>query len=136
MPETTLCFSKNEKLKKKKDIELIFSSGIKITARPFIVLYTITTDTSSEDQPVHFGISASKKKHRNAATRNLIKRKGREAYRLAKSDLFETVQKANLSLNMMFIYTSSKVLEYKHFEEGINTAISKLKIAINDYKCD
>lgn len=133
MPETKYCFPKHQKLKKQKDIDSIFSSGIKITSRPFIVLYIISPATTNSE-PLHFGISASKKKHPHAVDRNLIKRRGREAYRLLKGELQASAMHKQLSLKMMFIYTGRTILPYSAFEEGVANALRQLIETVNGFE--
>lgn len=76
--------SKSEIIRRPQDISLIFESGRSLRGRSFDLIYV--TDSSRQ---VLFAVS---KRVRNATTRNCIKRRLREAYRLKKNDFPENVR--------------------------------------------
>lgn len=73
----------NRRLKKNKDFQLVFQSGVSKANRQFVVYFT---DRPGESFRV--GISVSKRVG-NAVTRNRIKRTVREVFRLLEEDLAE-----------------------------------------------
>ena len=113
-------YAKNEKLKSKKDIDLLFSKGKTINAFPLRVIFASKTDSTGI--PINMGVTVSKKNIKLAVQRNLIKRRIREAYRLNNSEL----KKTNSELNIMFIYTSKQILPYKEIEDKIKVLLTRL----------
>ena len=95
----TFGFPAQEKLKKKKDIDLLFSKGKWLS----VDNVRIITLKSSEKSPIEsgrLGVSVSKKFFKRAVDRNRIKRLLRESYRLNK-ELYRTAF-GNNSYSMLF----------------------------------
>lgn len=67
-------------------------------------------------------VSVSKRYHKRAVVRNLLKRRMREAYRIQKQPLTESGK--NISLGLM--YASGDVLDYKEIEDAIGKIIAKI----------
>lgn len=112
-------FPKSEKLKGKKAIEALFKEGRSVKAYPFVVRYRINPE--SEYHRAAFSVPA--KKMRKAAHRNLIRRRMREAYRLAKYQLYENRED---KLDLMFIYIPREAVNYHDVEKGMDRAINLL----------
>lgn len=96
--------SKSERLKRQKDIDSLFASGTSLFKFPFRVIYQ-RLDTQT-DNPVKFAVSVPKRKIKSAVTRNRIKRKIREYYRVNKHLLINAAQAHSCSINLMFIYAN------------------------------
>lgn len=47
----------------------------------------------------------------------MIRRKSREAYRLNKNRLIETVEKNNITLHIAFLYIAKEIEEYSFIEK-------------------
>jgi ribonuclease P protein component len=122
--ETEYKYSKKEKLKSKKAIEILFSKGKTINAFPLRVIYI--PKSINDDIPINMGATVSKKNIKLAVNRNLIKRRIREAYRLNNNELKNQLKKSNLELNIMFIYTSKQILPYKEIETKIKVLLTRL----------
>jgi len=119
-----LTFGKNEKLKSKKAIESLFSEGQSYVSHPVRIVYNIKP---KEDYDVKVGVSVAKKRFKHAVDRNLLKRRLREAYRLNKM-LLDT---RNVSVDALFIYTSSKIKDYEVINKSIQEVLQKLDNKIN-----
>ena len=65
-------------------------------------------------------VSVSKRYHKRAVVRNLLKRRIREAYRLNKQPL----EGRNLSIGLL--YLSNDILEYKVIEDAVRKIIAKI----------
>jgi len=105
-------YPKNEKLKSKKTIELLFSEGQSVSKYPLRLVYV---DNSFENEElIKFGVSVSKKYFKNAVDRNYLKRVLRECYRLNKKNIEESIDKP---MAMMFFYQSKEVLSYQEIHE-------------------
>lgn len=121
-------FSKKEKLKSQKEIELLFKQGKSINHFPIRLIYKVKTEKNNV--PINFGISVPKKKIKLAVNRNLIKRRVREAYRLNNHDLKIKLLENQKEINMMMIYSSEQILSYKEIEEKIKVILSRLRDAL------
>ncbi|WP_339756655.1 ribonuclease P protein component [uncultured Winogradskyella sp.] len=75
-------YGKKDKLKSKKDIELLFTEGKAVTVYPLRLIYLKTE--FDDGSILKTGVSVSKRLHKTAVARNRIKRLLREAYRLNK----------------------------------------------------
>ncbi len=65
-------------------------------------------------------VSVSKRYHKRAVVRNLLKRRIREAYRLNKYFL------EGRSLSIALLYSSNDILEYKLIEDAVRKIIAKI----------
>ncbi len=121
-------FSKKEKLKSQKEIELLFKQGKSINQFPIRLIYKVKTEKSNIS--INFGVSVPKKKIKLAVNRNLIKRRIREAYRLNNHELKIKLLESEKEINMMVIYGSEQILSYKEIEEKIKVTLSRLRDAL------
>ena len=83
----TFSYNKFEKLKSRKQIELLFAKGKSISSFPVKVFYLPVEHTPVH--PVQVGVGVSARNFKKAVDRNTIKRRMREAYRLHKLPLHE-----------------------------------------------
>ena len=118
-------FHKTERLKSRKSIESLFKEGSVHKAYPFIVLYR-----EVEDLKFHalMTVAVPKKQIRNASDRNLIKRRAREVYRQQKSELYETLSTQNKMMELLFLYQSHRVEEFKTIERSIDKLVKKISV--------
>jgi ribonuclease P protein component len=116
-------FKKNERLKSRKTISAIFTSGDTISAYP-IKLYWISASHEPAQLP-QFGFSVPKKKFKLAVERNRIKRLMREAVRLNKSILTDGTNFANFAL--MFLYIGNEEANFKMVETKVVNCLTRLK---------
>lgn len=114
---------KEERLKSRKQTELVFSEGKKFTLAPFRVYYLSINDQLNVLQ---FGVGVSTKNFKKAVDRNRIKRLAREAYRLQKKILEKKLIEANSYLTVFFIYTGKELPEYKDINDKIGRVLNKL----------
>lgn len=114
---------KEERLKSRKQTELVFSEGKKFTLAPFRVYYLSIKDQLNVLQ---FGVGVSTKNFKKAVDRNRIKRLAREAYRLQKKILEKKLIEANSYLTVFFIYTGKELPEYKDINDKIGRVLNKL----------
>jgi ribonuclease P protein component len=104
-------YSKLEKLKSRKTIDLLFSEGKSVSKYPLRLVYA---PTEGANEKVVFGVSVSKKYFKNASDRNYLKRVLRECYRLNKHLLHENTDKPYA---FMFFYQTNELLTYQEIEE-------------------
>jgi len=125
-------FNKDERLKSRKLIGNLFSTGKIIHHYPFKLLY-IVDENSDFKYPAQFAVSVTKRNFKRAVDRNRLKRKIREAYRLNKSDLYYSLDQNDQKVYFFVIYTATDDLAYQEIEEEMIKLIQKLakKIAGN-----
>jgi len=114
-------YPKNEKLKSKITIDLLFSKGKSVSKYPLRLVYVESDYGISEgsEQKLKMGVSVSKKYFKHAVDRNYFKRVLRETYRLNKHLLTENLDKPYA---FMFFYQTKDRLTY----EEINTKTIQL----------
>lgn len=122
-------FKKKERLCRKKNIDALFSKGKSFAVFPIRIIWLITE--ISENTPAQVGISVSKRKFKHAVTRNLLKRRIREALRKNKHPLYEHLSQAKTQIVFMVIYLDKEVCSYHVIEHAITEALSKLTTKIN-----
>jgi ribonuclease P protein component len=114
-------YPKEEKLKSKKTIDLLFTKGQSVAKYPLRLVYIESEygiDLLKENR-LKFGVSVSKKNFKKAVDRNYFKRVLRETYRLNKHILTENLTKPYA---MMFFYQTKDRLTF----DEINTKTIQL----------
>lgn len=115
-------YAKIEKLKSKKLIDELFRNGQSVNAFPVKMIYT---KIAFEDSvKLKTGVSVSKRKFKQAAERNRIKRLLRESYRLHKNSLIE---KLDTQYVCMFLYLGKEVPDFKFIERKMINVLQKFQ---------
>jgi ribonuclease P protein component len=113
---------KTERLKSRKLIEQVFNEGRSFSIFPYKIFYFFS--------PVRIvlqaGFGASIKNFGRAVDRNRIKRVTREAYRLQKESLHNTLKINNKHLAVFFIYTGKEVPSYNEVYKKMSSILQKL----------
>ena len=122
--------SKNESLKSKTLIRLLFSSKTANFLYPFKTIYSVLE--SEESVRAQMLISVGKRKIKTAADRNRIKRLFREAYRLQRQPLLDILDKKDINIALAFVYVGDKNPDYQFIEERIKKSIDALVDNINN----
>ncbi len=118
---------KEHKLKSRKAIDLLFTKGKSFNNYPFRICWKIV-----DEKELKAGFTASSKNFKHATDRNRIKRLTREAYRLQKNNLQETIQKRNNGLHIFFIYTGKEISKYEFVFEKMNALLKKILKTIDE----
>ncbi|MFL9830128.1 ribonuclease P protein component [Flavobacterium sp. ST-87] len=100
-------YPKNEKLKSKISIGLLFSEGKSVSKYPLRLVYH--SGSLSGNEKIKMGVSVSKKYFKKAVDRNRFKRILRETYRLNKHILLDNLDKPYV---FMFFYQTKERLSY------------------------
>ena len=129
MEPTRFKYPKEEKLKSKKTIDLLFSEGKSVSKYPLRLVF-VPADFE-EDVPLKIGVSVSKKYFKNAVDRNYFKRVLRECYRLNKHLLAENVNK---KYAFMFFYQTKDRLTYQEVQDKTVQLFEKFVNAIHEEK--
>jgi len=125
---------KDKRLKSRKQIEQLFSEGKKFSVGPFRVYYIVNGQWSmvNKQSELQFGAGVSAKNFKKAVDRNRIKRLIREAWRLEKNELKETLKTSNQQLNVFFIYTGNELPDFTLVKDKVAVALKKLLEKINE----
>lgn len=118
-------FSKEERLKSRKQIGLLFKNRQSIGAYPLRIFWAETTPNHSP-YPVAISFSVSKRVFKQAVKRNRHKRLMREAFRLHKQDLYSFLKQENKQLNLMLIYVGKEAVDFATIEKKYLRLIHKL----------
>ena len=118
---------KNERLKSRKQIELLFSSGKKITVAPFRIFFLISEqqDLNGQKGNLNFGVGVSAKNFKKAVDKNRIKRLTREAWRLQKNELKENLLASDRQMNIFLIYTANELPGFTFVKDKVAVILKK-----------
>ncbi len=114
-------FSKQEKLKSKKTIELLFQKGNSISQYP-LKLYYLPSDEEQEVR-IKAAVSVPKRNFKRAADRNRIKRLLREAYRLNKHLIFNNIEG---NFTFLILYLGKDIPAFADIEKWLQGVFNKL----------
>lgn len=138
-----LTLRKPEKLRHKRLVGDLFSMGNSIYEFPLRLVWRLIDEETlagsfRADLPKKLGkiqmlITVPKKKRHHAVDRVLMRRRIREAYRLSRLPIKETVE--NLpgigTLSLAFIYLSDENLPYSTIDKKMRKLLSRLEPLIN-----
>lgn len=110
----------NEKLKSRKAIDALFSSGKSVAKYPLRLVYV--EQEFDDDTKIKIGVSVSKKYFKKAHDRNYFKRLLRESYRLNKHLL-----DGEKSYAMMLLYQSKDRLDFTEVQSKTIQLFEKFK---------
>ncbi|MDQ1168031.1 ribonuclease P protein component [Flavobacterium sp. SORGH_AS_0622] len=119
-------YPKNERLKSKTTIGLLFSDGKSVSKYPLRLVYRPAEENAEEQTKI--GVSVSKKYFKKAVDRNYFKRVLRETYRLNKHLLLDNLD-GNYSI-MLFYQTKDK-LSYAEINTKMIQLFEKFTAQIN-----
>lgn len=117
--------NKDERLKSRKQIELLFKQGKSFAFAPYRVYYKKNEETAAK-KAVTFGVGVSSRNFKKAVDRNRIKRLTREAYRLQKSILTGHISERKIKLSVFFIYTAKELPDFAEVKVKVEQALIKL----------
>jgi ribonuclease P protein component len=119
---------KEDRLKSRKAIDLLFTKGKSFSNFPFRVCWQLVEG----ELGLKIGVTASSKTFKKATDRNRIKRLMREAYRLQKNSLQDYLQHKNFALHLFFIYTGKEIPTYEFVFEKIGNVLKRMHKLINE----
>jgi ribonuclease P protein component len=120
----TFSYNKFEKLKSRKQIELLFAQGKSISSFPVKVFYLPVEHTP--EHPVQVGVGVSARNFKKAVDRNTIKRRMREAYRLHKLPLHEYLKTEQKSVAVFILWIDKQLPTTAALNDLMPTVVEKL----------
>ncbi|OMQ12392.1 ribonuclease P protein component [[Flexibacter] sp. ATCC 35103] len=119
-------YPKNERLKSKTTIGLLFSEGKSVSKYPLRLVYREAEVDA--DEKIKMGVSVSKKYFKKAVDRNYFKRVLRETYRLNKHLLLDNIQQP---YSLMFFYQTKDKLSYEEINTKTIQLFEKFLLQVN-----
>ena len=119
-------YPKNERLKSKTTIGLLFSEGKSVSKYPLRLVYRQAEENSEEQTKI--GVSVSKKYFKKAVDRNYFKRVLRETYRLNKHLLLDNLDQP---YSIMLFYQTKDRLSYEEINTKMIQLFEKFSAQIN-----
>ena len=117
-------FKKEERLRSKKIIDLLFEKGSSFSLGP---IRTIQLGVELiAGNPVQVLIAVPKKNIPQAVNRNKLKRRMREAYRKNKNILIDQLQGSDKGMAIALVYTEREVISYSDIEDKIILSLQRL----------
>jgi len=114
----------DERLKRRKHIDTLFSQGKAYSVFPVTIKYLWTIKAEDEIAVAKAGFSVSKKKFKHAVKRNKVKRMLREAWRTHKY-LLDGIGE-HKQLHVFFIYTSRDLPTFTLVKNTVVKLLEKL----------
>jgi ribonuclease P protein component len=128
-PEMNFNYPKNEKLKSKITIGLLFSEGKSVSKYPLRLVYH--SGALGDEQQLKVGVSVSKKYFKKAVDRNYFKRLLRESYRLNQHLL---KQQLDQPYALMLFYQSKDRLSFEEINTKTVQLFEKFLAQVQDSK--
>lgn len=125
-------FPKAEHLKGDIRIASVMRTGKSFLVYPVKVIYA--SDNENPRRPhdvtsspsVRLMVSVPKRRLHHAVDRNLIKRRMRESYRIAKHNLSEHLLQQNKRMFLIFRYVANETLDYSTISKAVSRALHSL----------
>jgi len=129
MPGPNVGLTKEERLYRKKEIDDLFSKGTSFVFYPLRVVWRVQV---CEERPnsVAMLVSVPKRKIKKAVQRNRIKRLVREAFRLNKLLLTDSVNDYPACCHIAFIWLSDKPGSFEKINGCVRESLTRIKQAL------
>ena len=106
-------FTKDERLRKSKDIRQLLASGERLLSYPLLFRYLLVPCVTRSNEPHQVFFSVPKRRVPRATTRNLLRRRMRSAYRTRKHVLYAPTFRNDFYLHIACVYLVSEPCSYQ-----------------------
>jgi ribonuclease P protein component len=117
-------FSKEERLCSRRLIALLFSKGRTFHLKPFRITWMRQSPVDSS--PMQVLMSVPKHNFHKAVHRNLIRRRMREAYRLNKQLVYNSLTGSGYQIVLCITYTAKEIVAYDFIQAKIILLLQRL----------
>jgi ribonuclease P protein component len=131
MPLEQFTLSRNERLKSRKQIDLLFRRGCHINLFPLRASYLLFA--GQKEEPLQFGIGVSGKWFKKAVDRNRIKRLAREAWRVQKNELRQCLVEQQRHMIIFVVFTGRDLPGFEMMSQAMSQIIEKLCRISNEH---
>lgn len=114
-------FSKPQRLSGRKTIDALFSQGEGGFVYPVRYIYKV-----GEGQGAAVLVSVSKKHHKRAVARNLIKRRIREAFRTRNAELERIAAEKGIKIEIALLYATKDIVEFEKIGDAVGKIIAQI----------
>jgi len=118
-------FPKKEHLCFKRRFDELLTRGKSFFIYPFRVIYLLKLP-DEKSVPVQVAISVRKKQFKHAVTRNLIKRRFRESWRLNKTELHACLNQESKTIYILMVYGANEVMPFSEMEPRMKMVMNRL----------
>ena len=118
-------FPSSERLKSKKLIGKIFREGRPLYKYPIRALCT-TEELDNGGGEIKVAFAVPKKKIPKAVSRNKLRRRMKEAYRVNRKEILNEKEFGG-RLNIVFVYLKDEMLEYRIIEKSMIKLLKEIK---------
>ena len=116
---------KEERLKSNLSIQELLKHGKVVSRFPLKIYWDYSPDPQQK-YPVRAAISVPKRKFRKAVDRNLMKRRLREAYRLNKYTLYDTLDLRQQKIQLIILLLSDEFIPFDLLEKGLRELLRQM----------
>ena len=116
--------SKSELLSNKRRLSKLFESGQVVKSFPFKIIY-ISEPRKDHFPPLQFAFTIPKRSFKKAVDRNYLKRRIKEAFRLQKHQIYQSLSK-DQSIYGIIIYIDREKRDFHSIQKAYDKATAKL----------
>jgi len=129
MPLKQYTLAGAERLKSRKQIDLVFKEGARINIFPLRVSFILEKGSGDALQ---FGVGVSAKSFKKAVDRNRVKRLARESWRVQKNDLRQMLADHKFRMVVFVVYTGKELPVYDTVYQAMAAVIEKLSRMVHE----